>query len=675
MLRTARPALLIALLAALACAVPATAAEPCTSPERVEPAARTAAVTPARAATLLFIPGPVRTPQPDLTDYLEQLPGFAVGLFSPTLGRYSPTQMMLDISQGARVAGSHYRPVVPQPPALVRTVEGGGRLEPWRTLVRRAEQAPAEIVPGLLGCTLEQAGRSVAWYGFDGSPTITSIAAAGSGGGIVRIGTAGEPELASALIRAEHSSDLLVAAVPEGHRGLGVARRLAAATPERLLIVVQAPPEPARTRLLSFAVRGIDGPGGVRSETTRRDGLVAATDFAPTILERLGVARPGVMQGRAVSGGRQLSAAELTVMNDRLALVAGRRAPLALALLGLCALAVLLVLGAGLLTGRFKELSRLCLRLAGLAMMYAPLLLLVTAAMHPTRQTEINVALVGSVLLALATDRLVAWPRALAVPAAAVVVGHGIDFIAFGGRFTGQSLFGSNPLYGARFFGVGNELEAVITVACVLGAGAALSDSRVRRPAVWFAGLGALLALYLGAGRIGADVGGVIYAGAAFGAAAVYQARLRLTPLRSLLIATAVVAGLVLIVLLDSLTGGESHLTRTIVEAESAGDLVDVVRRRFAASLQGAGPTAVWSLMLVCLTALLVGWLRRDRLLARLTAEGEDPAARRPYRAGLTGALVGTVIGALANDSGPAILIIGTIFTATGLLYLRGRPV
>jgi hypothetical protein len=41
----------------------------------------------------------------------------------------------------------------------------------------------------------------------------------------------------------------------------------------------------------------------------------------------------------------------------------------------------------------------------------------------------------------------------------------------------------------------------------------------------------------------------------------------------------------------------------------------------------------------------------------------------------MVGALAGTVIGALANDSGPAILIIGTIYICMGLLYLRGRPI
>lgn len=632
-------------------------------------------VEDARSATLLFIPGPVRTPQPDLTYYLQQLPGFSVGLFSPTLGRYSPAQMMLDISQGSRVASSLYTPVAPAPPGLVRSSSGGGYVAPWQPFVKRADDVPGEIVPGLLGCALADSGRSVAWYGAGDSPTITSIAAVTAAGMIPGVGSADTGTLSRDLLAAQRVNSLLVAALPAGGRGLGVARTLAARSPGRLILIVQAPPDPARTRLLTFAVHGIDGDGGVRSATTRRDGLVSATDFAPTILERVGVVRPKEMQGQPIEGAPRKRAAELGEMNDRLALVAGRRGPLGGSVIVLGGLIVLLLLLFGRLAGRFTEVARLTQRLVGLAVLWLPLMLLVTAALRPSRATEADIVVAGSLLLALATDRLVAWPRALIVPAAGVVLAHGLDFLLFSGQLTGESLLGSNPLYGARFFGIGNELEAVITVSCVIGVGSALSDSRAARPARWFIAAGVALALFLGAGRLGADVGGVIFAGAAFGVAAIYVARLRLTPLRISLIVLLPLLGLVAIAALDAATGGESHLTRTVFEAQGFGDLVKVADRRFSASIEGAKTGGVWVIVIAAIFALVWGWLRRERIFARLTEGGEDAAARRPFRAGIVGALLGTVIGALANDSGPAILIIGTIYICMGILYLRGRPI
>jgi hypothetical protein len=583
--------------------------------------------------------------------------------------------MMLDVSQGSRVASSLYSPVTPAPPGLVLSPSGGGALEPWEPFVKRADDVPGDIVPGLLGCSLAQANRSIAWFGFSGSPTITSIAAAGSAGLIPGVGSSTAQTQAKALISSQKVNDLLVAAVPAGGPGLGTARKLAAAEPERLVIIVQAPPEPARLRLLTIAARGIGGDGGLKSATTRRDGLVSASDIAPTILDRLKIEIPNDMQGQPIVGAPRQSAAELNSMSDRLSLVAGRRAPLGRSVLTLGGIIVILLLLFGRLSGRYPEISRLTQRLVGLAVLWLPLMLLITAALRPSRAAEADFAIAGSLLLALLTDRVVRWPRALFVPVFFVVLAHGLDFLLLNGQITGESLLGSNPLYGARFFGVGNELEAVVAVSSVMAVGSVLSDSGVKRPARWFAVAGVVLALFLGAGRFGADVGGVIFIGAAFGVAALYVAKMRFTPLRVAALIALPILGLLFIAGLDAVTGGESHLTRTVFEAQGFGDLAKVADRRFRASVEGAKSDGIWVIVLVSLALLVWGWVKRERLFSRLTENGEDPAARRPFRAGMVGALAGTVIGALANDSGPAILIIGTIYICMGLLYLRGRPI
>jgi hypothetical protein len=53
-----------------------------------------------------------------------------------------------------------------------------------------------------------------------------------------------------------------------------------------------------------------------------------------------------------------------------------------------------------------------------------------------------------------------------------------------------------------------------------------------------------------------------------------------------------------------------------------------------------------------------------------------DPLNATPgLRAGLIGGLAATLAGALANDSGPTMLIVGTAGLALGLLYAHARPV
>ena len=627
-----------------------------------------------KSATLLFIPGPVRTPEPVLADDLEQLRGFSVGLFSPTLGRYSPTQMLLDISQGSRVASSLYDPaVIPAPPLALDSPEGPGGYLGWPAITDRAADVPGDIEPGLLGCSVYGAARNSIWIGFAGSNTSSGLA--GSANGMLgHVAIPPQGDQAATIIRSQRVFDLVTAVVPAGGYGFGVIRQVAAAQPKRLVIVVQTPPDPARTRLLTLAVRGLGGDRGLRSATTRRDGMVVATDIAPTILKRLAIAQPPAMQGRPIESAPRMTARQLNAMNDRLALVSSRRGPLARAVISVGGITLIILLGLGRLTGRFDELARLSMRLVGLALLWLPALLLAAAALRPSRAVEADLTVLGSLLLAFATDRLIKWPRAPWLPVAVVLLAHGFDFAVLDSKLTGESLLGSNPVYGARFFGVGNELEAVLSVSALLGVGAWLCDRGIAHPARWFGCAGVALAMFLGLGRLGADVGGVITVAAGFGAAAFYVARIRLTAGRVALLVLIPIAGLALIAGLDAVTGGESHLTRTVIDAQNPGDLLTVFDRRFLASIEGAKTGRVWISLIFAIALLIWGWLRRDRLMSRLSEEGEDPARRRPYRAALAGSLAATVIGALANDSGPAILLIGTIYLTIGVLYLRGRP-
>lgn len=627
-----------------------------------------------KRATVLFIPGPVRTPRPALTADFQQLPGFSVGLFSPTLGRYTPMQMMLDISQGARVATSLYKPVTPPRPGVVLNDDGSATLSGWPEVTERAAAVPGDVIPGLMACAAESAQMRIDWVGMAGGSSLSAVVASDRDGLVQIAGFAPQSELLGSLDKAQRDSDLVVGQLPPGGVGYRIARKLASAEPERLIILVQSPPDPARIRLLTLAVRGVGGDGGLTSSTTRRNGLVAASDIAPTVLERLGVKEPTEMQGQPIEGAPFQSAAELNEMNDRLSLIAGRRAPLGRDVIVLGGLFLILLLLAGRLTGRFEPTLRLAQRIVGLAVLWLPLFLLITAALRPSRAIEADIAVFGSIFAAWLTDRFVRWPRALWVPALVVLIAHGADFLVLGGELTGESLLGSNPLYGARFFGVGNELEAVLCVSAVLGTGAALSGRSIAKPARWFAAAGVALALYLGAGRIGADVGGVVFAAAAFGAAALYVAKLRLTVLRAVLIALIPILGLVVIGLLDAVSSGESHLTRTVFEADGPGELVTVFERRARASVEGARTNGVWVIVLLALALLIWGWIRRERVFAPLVAPGEDPAPMRPFRAGVVGGFAGTIIGALANDSGPAILIIGTIYVGMGVVYMRGRP-
>ncbi len=273
---------------------------------------------------------------------------------------------------------------------------------------------------------------------------------------------------------------------------------------------------------------------------------------------------------------------------------------------------------------------------------------------------------VGSVALAAATDGVLGWPRGPALAAGVVLGAHAIDLIA-GSPLIVRSLSGPNPGFGARFYGIGNELEAILSATILLGAGALLTGKRGRAVPIGFAVVCAVAALFIGAGRLGADVGGVITLGA--GAAAAVLASLPGGISRRAVVIAVLTPALAvgLLALVDVVSGGDSHLTRSVLAADSPGELVDVAERRFDTAWdnlkQGTTPLSVGLFALV----LGYGIARRRQLLAPL--EGD-----RAFAAGMWGTLAATVVGALANDSGPTIFLIGATALVLAAAYVTGKP-
>ena len=569
----------------------------------------------------------------------------AVGVTSPTVGGYDPRQMFLDIGQGARVSTRVYDDELPNLRLLP-----SGRIAGWEAALRRAEDAPGEVVPGLLGQAVQNAGGRTAYVGVEDLTHDEAAAAADQSGFVDTVDLGDARGFGSRLDAALADHDLVVTRLPVG-AGVELLERLDA---DAFTIVVRAPVPGPLEQLPTAASLG---DGVLTSRTTRRDGMVAATDYAPTILDRLGFDEPDDMDGHVmeVESG---SASDVQSLVDRLAHVKSRRGP-ALELtfaLWLLVLAVLSIFGQ----------ARLGLRLGLLTGMWLPGVALVTGAIDPGRDVEATALALGSLALAFVTDRAVRWPRAPALPAAVVLLAHTVDLVA-GSPLIVRSLAGPNPGFGARFFGIGNELEAILSVMVLLGAGALLVRRDPRRVPFWFAFICADAAIVIGAGRLGADVGGVITLGA--GAAAAVLASLpggigRRAVVIALLVPALAVAALAAI---DLVTGGDAHLTRSVLAAESPGELVDVVERRFDISWdnlqQGTTPLSVTVFAL----ALAYGVIRRRELFRPLNGD-------RAFAAGMWGALAATVVGAFANDSGPTIFLIGAAALVLAAAYVAGKP-
>jgi hypothetical protein len=579
------------------------------------------------AAVVAFVPGATLA-------QLAAQDGASAALLNTSQGAYDRTQFLLDVSQGARTSRSAYDPQAV--PALRVTADG--RVQGWAAAVARARAAPATVVPGLLGSSLP-----IAYVG-PASARDLAIAAATRAGRVDLDGAGAKVELTRVS-------------------GLAGLRALLSRRADDTLVLAVAQP-PAGTlpgAVLPVAAFGLAPGRALTSQTTRTDGLVSAIDIAPTLLRWEGRPIPGDMTGEPIHAGGALDVGAIASIRERGAVVKGRRYPTLGALVGAWAL---LALG-GLAVARGRGL-RWAVRAGALGVLWVLPALLVTAALAPSAPVEVVSVAVGALALGAATASLVRWPVGPLVPGAVTLVAYTVD-LAFGSPLIVRSLLGSNPLGGSRFYGIGNELEALLPVVglVTLAAGATLAGAwrRSGRLAGAFAAAGVVLAFVLGWSHLGADVGGVVTVGASFAIATVLALPGPLTGRRLALAVLVPVAGLVALALLDLATGGEGHFAHLVVRAGHGEAFGDALQRR--GTLAWDALTAGLMPLVSALSLALLAWgvVKRDALLRGV------PAADA-WRAALAGCVTVAVVGALANDSGPLLLVFATFATLWVAAYL-----
>lgn len=408
--------------------------------------------------------------------------------------------------------------------------------------------------------------------------------------------------------------------------------------------------------------------GNLTSGSTRTDGYVLSTDVAPTILRHFGIPVPSEMSGQPIRSEGSVNPAAIESLVDRMDVISSRRGPVIGINVAIWLLALLLV--ALLSRGR---LARTAVRVVGLSLVYLPLALLIGAALEAGETAEQLLVLLLSPLLAVATLIALRGYRALALASALTVLAYAVDVIA-GSQLTSLSLLGPNPGLGVRFYGIGNELEALLAVLVVAGTGAALTgfagSASERARAAAFVAVGLLAAFVFAAGRFGADVGAaIVFPVGAVVAAVTVTGRGRRTA--ALAVVAAPFAVLALLALIDLVSGANAHLTRSVLDAGGLGNLADVAQRRLQLSAHSFARPVLLAFLPVVAAIAILAYVKRERLAAWL-------AGRPAMRAGLLGALAATAIGTLANDSGALLLEIGVayllVFTGFAWAESPGTP-
>jgi hypothetical protein len=329
-----------------------------------------------------------------------------------------------------------------------------------------------------------------------------------------------------------------------------------------------------RRYLVAVAAPGFDGL--LTSKSTRIPGLVSIADIAPTA------------RGEKGGLGSRSSAdplGELRALDERIDDNGTARKPAA-ALVTAVVLAFALVLPAAAVLGLAAALgANLVLGAAGASEPWLVWLVIGLA-----------VVLGGPALARLLRSRE-AVGIALVTVIAAYLVAMAVDE-------SWVALSPLGPTQNARFYGLSNLLETMLLVPAL--AGAALLVRRFGPPA--FAGTAALAFATVASSRFGADAGGALVLGVAYGALAVALAGGGRRALVAGMAGAAALAGGALVV--DARLGPSTHVGRSV--GGGAEGVVSDLADRIVLSWERA--TAGWGVALVVAVAILALVLLVTRL-------------------------------------------------------------
>ena len=441
------------------------------------------------------------------------------------------------------------------------------------------------------------------------------------------------------------------------------------------LISPLSPPEPdPNLRTLGYVIARDfreEGKGGLfASRSTRWPGLVTAADFAPSLLSQYG----GSVEGRQRSlrmGGRVMRvepAPNAPAQLDRLDAMLTERRRLQVRVLPLYGVYCALLAASGLAAARWwpRALGRLALPGLFGALIPVGLLLAPLAGPGEARQIAGTIA-VAALLCALAGRARSAPGSAGGSPASALAAVMLLGAAAIcldvvlGSHLMRLSPLGFGVLWGARFYGIGNEYAGVLGAMTLIGLGALLQTAPRKG---WLAALvGLAVALVIGAPWWGANWGGYFALAAGLISLWVMLARSKLRAATGLAILVIGALGPAALDLLRP--GGErSHIGMTAAALLSGqtGLVADMVMRKLVMNwrtVQQAGWWWVLSPLPIVAARAMVGRaaLGRERFVC----------------AGLWCTLVTALVAMAVNDSGLVSLASALAVTLGALVFVVAR--
>ncbi len=411
-------------------------------------------------------------------------------------------------------------------------------------------------------------------------------------------------------------------------------------------------------------------PGPLVADTTNREGLVTIIDITPTILDSLGMKKGGDMPGSVMrTGSSQTSPQKLDRFNQSAIGVKDTRRT---AILAWIYIQIILYVLAALVIAYRKMLTRkMATVLATLIFttMSFPLFSFYATKFESVASQGTLVTLLTVAVSLLFASLLIAIRKKALHPILGIallnVVVLSVEVLMGGPSFI-NSIFGYDPIRGARFFGIGNEAMSILLANGLLLFGLMLEKVWNKWTVLAGAALSVFLIVLIGFPGLGTNTDGPITVTATFTTMVLLSARSK-NKFRNFAVALVMaVSVLALFAGYDATHGATTHMGKSVNLIISGGfpEALMIIKRKLATNLM-IFKFSTWSYFLFIMLGLAMFlWMKPTGVLSRLLAR------YRGLSTAISASIVGGIIGFLFNDSGILIPAIIMSYMIPTVIYL-----
>ena len=421
---------------------------------------------------------------------------------------------------------------------------------------------------------------------------------------------------------------------------------------------------PAALRPLIIAGPNISGT--LVSSSTRDAGLVDLTDLAPTVLAMKGKPIPDSVDGAPLEfiPDRVANTADLSQRSESATAYDNISSKITVAFVTLQTLLFIVAIALVRSGDRLRRLAVWSLPVAAFPLTtYLVYWISGGRELSLTTWSALSLLVLGIIVaMSLVKARkhraLIGLQRILLATIAVI----GLD-LATGSHLQESGIFGSSPLLGTRYYGLGNPATTVLLVASVLWCAIHVQRSPNRRIAtVRSALLLGGVTIAIGLPSLGADAGGLLAGVFVTAITIALLTNVKLTAQRLLWAAVAAIATCGIAALVDSqrAPNEQSHLGKAFSDGPSS--LATTLSDRFETNVVGYG--FPWSLSVIAIAVIFAAGLMQRRWQFSLPAGSAQ-------RAGAISAITAASLVYLLNDSGIVVLALAAVFLGPYLMAQR----